>query len=60
MRPVLRFSYGRDAYVLRFVGDQYGPVLRRNRRRRRGRDDYSGRERRDMRGQLRFAGHPYR
>ena len=30
--PFLRYSYGRDAYVLRVVGDRVGPVLRRERR----------------------------
>jgi hypothetical protein len=34
MFPVLRFSYERGAYVLRFVGETKGPVLRKNRRRR--------------------------
>ncbi|HTU96062.1 MAG TPA: hypothetical protein VMF14_09505 [Solirubrobacteraceae bacterium] len=34
MYPVLRFSYERGAYVLRFVGETRGPVLRKNRRRR--------------------------
>jgi hypothetical protein len=27
LRPFFRFSYGRGAYVLRFVGGHYGPVL---------------------------------
>jgi hypothetical protein len=35
MRPVLRYSVSRDAYVLRGVGHRYGPVLRLDRRRRR-------------------------
>jgi hypothetical protein len=34
MLPVLRFSYERGAYVLRFVGETRGPVLRKDRRRR--------------------------
>jgi hypothetical protein len=34
MFPVLRFSYERGAYVLRFVGETRGPVLRKNQRRR--------------------------
>jgi hypothetical protein len=29
LRPVLRYSYSRDAYVLRVVGNALGPVLRR-------------------------------
>lgn len=44
MRPVLRYSHGRDAFVLRFVGRQRGPVLRPDRRRRQV--DYRGPERR--------------
>jgi len=34
MRPLMRYSDSRQAYVLRFVGNRVGPVLRRNRRRR--------------------------
>jgi hypothetical protein len=34
MFPALRFSYERGAYVLRFVGETWGPVLRKDRRRR--------------------------
>ena len=34
MRPVLRYSMARSAYVLRFVGETHGPVLRQNMRRR--------------------------
>jgi len=34
MFPLLRFSYERGAYVLRFVGETRGPVLRKDRRRR--------------------------
>jgi hypothetical protein len=38
LRPALRYSYSRDAYVLRMVGRSVGPVLRPERRsRRRGR-----------------------
>jgi hypothetical protein len=33
MRPLLRYSLGREAYVLRLVGGQTGPVLRPERRR---------------------------
>ncbi len=32
MRPLLRFSAPRNAYVLRGVGRQFGPVLRADRR----------------------------
>jgi len=32
MRPVLRYSYPRDAFVLRGVGRKVGPVLRSDRR----------------------------
>ena len=32
MRPVLRYSRTRDAYVLRGVGRRLGPVLREDRR----------------------------
>jgi hypothetical protein len=32
MRPLLRYSLGREAYVLRLVGGQTGPVLRPDRR----------------------------
>jgi hypothetical protein len=32
MFPLLRFSYERGAYVLRFVGETRGPVLRKDRR----------------------------
>lgn len=35
MRPVLRYSTVRDAYVLRLVGRRTGPVLRVDRRPRR-------------------------
>jgi hypothetical protein len=34
MRPFLRFSYGRGAYVLRIVGERWGPVVRPDLRRR--------------------------
>ena len=43
-RPILRYSSGRDAYVLRVVGNHIGPVLRPDRRRRQL--DYGGSERR--------------
>ncbi len=32
LRPLLRFSTTRDAYVLRLVGGDIGPVLRADRR----------------------------
>ena len=32
LRPLLRRSASRDAYVLRGVGNRFGPVLRQNRR----------------------------
>jgi hypothetical protein len=31
-RPMFRYDYWRDAYVLRVVGDRSGPVIRRDRR----------------------------
>jgi hypothetical protein len=46
MRPLLRYSQTRDAYVLRIVGRRKGPVLRANRRQRRTPDAYSGPDRR--------------
>jgi hypothetical protein len=44
MLPALRYSHERGAYVLRFVGETRGPVLRKDRRR--GRMAYTGPERR--------------
>jgi hypothetical protein len=32
-RPLMRYSASRDAYVLRAVGQHFGPVLRADRRR---------------------------
>jgi hypothetical protein len=32
LRPLLRYSRARDAYVLRAIGNDYGPVLRVERR----------------------------
>lgn len=43
MRPILRYSALRDAYVLRAVGRRTGPVLRVDRRRAR---QFDGVERR--------------
>jgi hypothetical protein len=45
LKPVLRYSTTRDAYVLRGIGNSKGPVLRVDRRRR-GRSAYVGAERR--------------
>jgi hypothetical protein len=45
MFPVLRFSFERGAYVLRFVGESRGPVLRKDRRGRRQRE-FTGPDRR--------------
>lgn len=47
MRPLLRYDYSRSAYVLRIVGERYGPVLREDRRRRQLSFDGS-----DRRGEL--------
>ncbi|MGO9248036.1 MAG: hypothetical protein ACLQQB_08710 [Solirubrobacteraceae bacterium] len=48
LRPVLRYSVTRDAYVLRLAGNSTGPVLRPDRRsRRRGRrEPFDGVDRR--------------
>ncbi len=45
MFPLLRFSYERGAYVLRFVGESHGPVLRKDRRR--SRQEFTGPDRRE-------------
>jgi len=45
LAPLLRYSASRDAYVLRLVGARHGPVLLRDRRRRR-RARFRGIERR--------------
>ena len=45
MFPLLRFSYERGAYVLRFVGETHGPVLRKDRRR--GQQEFGGPDRRE-------------
>jgi hypothetical protein len=47
LKPVLRYSASRDAYVLRGVGNETGPVLRRDRRR--SRRTFNGAERRHAR-----------
>jgi hypothetical protein len=43
MRPLLRYSQTRDAYVLRVAGRRLGPVLRPNRRHEGGEDDGAAR-----------------
>ncbi len=48
LKPVLRYSATRDAFVLRAVGRSVGPVLRANRRDRR-QSSYGGAERRHVR-----------
>ncbi len=45
-RPLLRYSATRDAYVLRLIGRSFGPVLRPERRGRRGREHFDGLDRR--------------
>ncbi|HEY5194046.1 MAG TPA: hypothetical protein VIJ39_09285 [Solirubrobacteraceae bacterium] len=47
LKPVLRFSATRDAYVLRWIGGRTGPVFRLDRRDH-GRRSYRGVERRRM------------
>jgi hypothetical protein len=49
LRPCLRFSAARDAYVLRAVGSRVGPVLRADRRREPGSRAFEGVERRRTR-----------
>lgn len=44
LRPLLRYSELREAYVLRAVGRRFGPVLRRDRRH--DRAEWHGRDRR--------------
>lgn len=46
LRPLLRYSVTREAFVLRFVGNSVGPVLRPDRRRRVRRQRFEGIERR--------------
>jgi hypothetical protein len=48
LRPLLRYSYSRDAFVLRTFGSRVGPVLREDRRARRERP-VDGAERRQAR-----------
>ena len=47
LKPVLRYSATRDAFVLRAIGNSSGPVLRLDRRTAR-QAAYSGAERRRM------------
>ena len=47
LKPVLRYSATRDAFVLRAIGNSSGPVLRVDRRTAR-RTTYSGAERRSV------------
>jgi hypothetical protein len=47
LKPVLRYSATRDAFVLRGIGGKAGPVLRADRRGAR-RTEYAGVERRRM------------
>jgi hypothetical protein len=49
VRPFFRYSYPRDAFVLRGVGRSVGPVLRLDRRRRRNGRASDGIERRAAR-----------
>ena len=46
LRPLLRYSLTRDAFVLRLVGNSVGPVLRPERRGRVRRQHLDGIERR--------------
>jgi hypothetical protein len=43
LAPFFRYSHGRDAYVLRVIGDHIGPVLRVERRAARRRRADAGR-----------------
>jgi hypothetical protein len=54
LRPFLRYDYSRSAYVLRIVGERYGPVLREDRRR--GQLSFRGSDRR-RRSEV-LDGHP--
>jgi hypothetical protein len=48
LRPALRYSYTREAFILRGVGSSIGPVLRMERRSR-SRTNFEGVERREAR-----------
>jgi len=49
LRPLLRYSVTREAFVLRVAGNSVGPVLRPDRRRRVRRQRFEGIERRRVR-----------
>jgi hypothetical protein len=49
LRPLLRYSVTREAFVLRVVGNSVGPVLRPDRRRHVRRRRFDGIERRGVR-----------
>jgi hypothetical protein len=53
LRPVLRYSRNRDAYVLRAVGRKVGPVLRLERRRFNASSPFGRERRRGARGMRR-------
>ncbi len=46
LKPALRYSASRDAFVLRAIGNSTGPVLRPDRRRRQSRSPFEGVDRR--------------
>ena len=48
LRPLLRYSATRDAFVLRLVGNSRGPVLRPDRRRSRRPEPFDGIDRRGV------------
>lgn len=48
LRPLLRYSANRDAYVLRVIGGTTGPVLREDRRR--SQEPFLGPDRRMLAG----------
>jgi hypothetical protein len=48
LKPVLRYSATRDAWVVRGLGRTTGPVLRVDRRHRSRRSAYEGAERRNI------------
>jgi hypothetical protein len=48
LKPVLRYSATRDAWVLRAIGGSTGPVVRADRRARRRTSRYPGSERRGV------------
>ncbi|MGD0454573.1 MAG: hypothetical protein ABSB69_13335 [Solirubrobacteraceae bacterium] len=48
LRPLLRYSITREAFVLRVIGNSAGPVLRADRRRRLRRQRFDGIDRRGV------------